>query len=256
MGGLAKANMPVTYADDADRARSPMPGSRRSPGSSRKTRSSKRCTLRPLAAAGVAHAGGVPAADRRLLLVPPGVLRFHGKVPIRRSHHPDVKEVEADTRGRGPARRAWDMTSTATRPRIAVGRVPSDRWCCWRSPRSAPGWVIGEFVFGGYFGNSIHVIAAHPAIATLAREFHGVVSHDPARASLRRRSAGRLVAGAGAAWFLYVARPELPAVLRRQWGVIVTILMEKYGFDRFNDWFLPVARASLAMVYGRAGMSP
>jgi NADH-quinone oxidoreductase subunit L len=26
-------------------------------------------------------------------------------------------------------------------------------------------------------------------------------------------------------------------VLRKKAGVLVTILMEKYGFDRFNDWF-------------------
>jgi NADH-quinone oxidoreductase subunit L len=26
-------------------------------------------------------------------------------------------------------------------------------------------------------------------------------------------------------------------VLRAKAGVLVTILMEKYGFDRFNDWF-------------------
>jgi len=45
------------------------------------------------------------------------------------------------------------------------------------------------------------------------------------------------VAGAATAWFLYLVRPELPAKLRRRWGVVVTILMEKYGLDRFNDWF-------------------
>ena len=45
------------------------------------------------------------------------------------------------------------------------------------------------------------------------------------------------VAGAGTAYYIYVLRPDLPAVLRKRWGVVVTILMEKYGFDRFNDWF-------------------
>jgi NADH-quinone oxidoreductase subunit L len=45
------------------------------------------------------------------------------------------------------------------------------------------------------------------------------------------------LAGAGAAGYLYLVRPDLPAVLRRKAGVLVTILMDKYGFDRFNDWF-------------------
>jgi NADH-quinone oxidoreductase subunit L len=44
-------------------------------------------------------------------------------------------------------------------------------------------------------------------------------------------------AGFASAWFLYIVRPELPRVLRGRAGVLVTILMEKYGFDRFNDWF-------------------
>ncbi len=26
-------------------------------------------------------------------------------------------------------------------------------------------------------------------------------------------------------------------MLRAKWGVAVTVLEEKYGFDRFNDWF-------------------
>ena len=32
-------------------------------------------------------------------------------------------------------------------------------------------------------------------------------------------------------------RPDLPPVLRAKWGKVVTILMDKYGLDRFNDWF-------------------
>jgi len=44
-------------------------------------------------------------------------------------------------------------------------------------------------------------------------------------------------AGAATAWYLYIARPELPAVLRQKFSFAVDILMEKYGFDRFNDWF-------------------
>jgi len=45
------------------------------------------------------------------------------------------------------------------------------------------------------------------------------------------------VAGVAAAFYLYILRPDLPAVLRQKAGVLVTILEEKYGIDRFNDWF-------------------
>ncbi len=159
---------------------------------------------------------------------------FHGKSRFDDPHHPDVKEVEAERAAAGqhdahghdehahhaPHESPWVVTLP-----LVLLAIPS----------IAAGWVIGKFVFGDYFGNSIHVIAAHPAIATLATQFHGVVpmiTHGVSTLPF-----WMAIAGAGAAWFLYIVRPELPAVLRRKAGVLVTILMEKYGFDRFNDWF-------------------
>jgi NADH-quinone oxidoreductase subunit L len=45
------------------------------------------------------------------------------------------------------------------------------------------------------------------------------------------------LAGAATAWYLYIVRPDLPAVIKEKSGVLARILEEKYGFDRFNDWF-------------------
>ena len=102
-------------------------------------------------------------------------------------------------------------------------------------PSVCAGWIIGAFVFGDYFGNAITVSAAHPAIATLTQQFHGVIGMiTHGFASLPFWFA---VAGAATAYYIYIVRPDLPAVLRAKWGVVVTILMDKYGFDRFNDWF-------------------
>jgi len=53
------------------------------------------------------------------------------------------------------------------------------------------------------------------------------------------------LAGLAAAWYLYIARPDLPRVLRGKARLLVTILMEKYGFDRFNDWFFAGGARSL-----------
>ncbi|MDP2241327.1 MAG: NADH-quinone oxidoreductase subunit L [Burkholderiales bacterium] len=159
---------------------------------------------------------------------------FHGKSRFDDPHHPDVKEVEAERAAAGlhdehghdghahhpPHESPWVVTLP-----LVLLAIPS----------VVAGWVIGTFVFGDYFGNSIHVIAAHPAIATLASQFHGVVpmiTHGVTTLPF-----WLALTGAGSAWFLYVVRPELPGVLRRKAGVLVTILMEKYGFDRFNDWF-------------------
>jgi NADH-quinone oxidoreductase subunit L len=102
-------------------------------------------------------------------------------------------------------------------------------------PSICAGWVIGDFVFGDYFGSSIYVAEGHEAIKKMAEEFHGVlpmVLHG-----LTALPFWLALAGAGIAWFIYIVRPELPAVLRAKWGALVTVLEEKYYFDRFNDWF-------------------
>jgi NADH-quinone oxidoreductase subunit L len=102
-------------------------------------------------------------------------------------------------------------------------------------PSICAGWVIGPVLYGGYFGNSISIAPTHPGLREMAAEFHGVVpmmSH-----AVRALPFWLSVAGIAAAWYLYILRPDLPAVIRRKAGILVTILEEKYGFDRFNDWF-------------------
>ena len=102
-------------------------------------------------------------------------------------------------------------------------------------PSVCAGWIIGQFVFGDYFGNAIAVSPAHPAIATLKQQFHGVQSMI--MHGFTSLPFWLALTGAGTAFYLYIIRPDLPAVLRAKWGVVVTILMDKYGLDRFNDWF-------------------
>jgi NADH-quinone oxidoreductase subunit L len=102
-------------------------------------------------------------------------------------------------------------------------------------PSVISGWVIGDLVFGGYFGGAIVVSDAHPGVKEMAEEFHGLVPmmlHALATAPF-----WLALAGAATAWYLYLARPEMAAVVRKKAGVLATILDEKYGFDRFNDWF-------------------
>jgi NADH-quinone oxidoreductase subunit L len=102
-------------------------------------------------------------------------------------------------------------------------------------PSVISGWVIGEVLFGGYFGSSIVISEAHPGVKEMAEEFHGVVPmvvHSVFTAPL-----WLALAGAATAWYLYIARPDMAAVVRQKAGVLARILDDKYGFDRFNDWF-------------------
>src|SRR5260221_2043013 len=102
-------------------------------------------------------------------------------------------------------------------------------------PSICAGWVIGPVLYGGYFGNSISIAPSHPGMREMAEEFHGVL---PMMAhAVKTIPFWLTAAGIAAAWYLYILRPGPHVKLRQKAGVLVTILEEKYGFDRFNEWF-------------------
>jgi NADH-quinone oxidoreductase subunit L len=102
-------------------------------------------------------------------------------------------------------------------------------------PSVAIGWLtIGPMLYGGWFEGD-GAIAKTETMAELAQEFHGawpMVMH-----SITTVPFWLALSGAATAWFFFIFRPELAAVARRRFGVLVTILDRKYGFDDFNDWF-------------------
>ncbi len=102
-------------------------------------------------------------------------------------------------------------------------------------PSICAGWVIGPVLYGGYFGNSISIAPTHPGLREMAAGFHGVV--PMMLHAVYALPFWLSVAGIAAAGYLYLLKPELPAKLRQKAGVLVTVLEEKYGFDRFYDWF-------------------
>jgi len=172
---------------------------------------------------------------------------FHGAERFADPHHPDVKELEAERAAERAAQahdvhqkneshdaKAHDDHGHAHAPHEspAVVTVPL---ILLAIPSVCAGWVIGTFLYGNYFGTAIYFSPQHPVMEELAKHFHGVV--PMMLHGLTSLPFWFALAGLAAAWYLYIAQPDLPAVLRRKAGVLVTILMEKYGFDRFNDWF-------------------
>jgi len=103
-------------------------------------------------------------------------------------------------------------------------------------PSIYAGWqYIEPLLFGGFFGNAIVVAPQHDTLGALKEEFHGVgrfVLHG-----LSTLPFWLALAGIGAAYLLYLRRPDLPEKIMRRAGIFYTILEQKYGFDRFNDWF-------------------
>jgi NADH-quinone oxidoreductase subunit L len=92
--------------------------------------------------------------------------------------------------------------------------------------------TIGPMLYGDWFKGAIMDTATMQA---LAKEYHGplgMVTH-----AFGTLPFWLAVGGLVLAWFLYIKRPDLPAVIKAKLGVIPTILERKYGFDDFNDWF-------------------
>jgi len=118
-------------------------------------------------------------------------------------------------------------------------------------PSICAGWLIGPVLFGGYFGGSISIAPSHPGLREMAEAFHGVVpmmTH-----AVKTVPFWLTLAGIAAAGYLYILKPELPAKLRQRAGVLVTILEEKYGFDRFYDWFFASGARKLGTSLWRFG---
>ena len=118
-------------------------------------------------------------------------------------------------------------------------------------PAILSGLLIGPMLFGGYFGNAIYISPEHHGLAHMAEEFHGPLVM--ALHGLGQPPFWLALTGAVLAWFLYIKRPDLPAVLRRKFGVITAILEKKYGFDEFNDWFFAGGARGLGRGLWKAG---
>src|SRR6266571_3961003 len=142
---------------------------------------------------------------------------FHGKERFEFHEH---EHGQGDHHGRVP----HESPAVVTVPLVLLA-IPS----------ICAGWVIGPVLYGDYFGSSIAIAPSHPGLHEMAGEFHGVgpmMVH-----ALSTLPFWLSIAGIFAAWYLYILKPDLPAELRRRAGWLVTVLEEKYGFDRFNDWF-------------------
>jgi NADH-quinone oxidoreductase subunit L len=118
-------------------------------------------------------------------------------------------------------------------------------------PAIGSGWLIGTILYGNWFGDAIVVAAAHKGMATMAAQFHGIFGmmlHG-----VMTLPFWLAAAGAATAWYLYIVRPELPAVIKQKLAFPAMILEEKYGFDRFNDWFFAGGARGLGRGLWKAG---
>ncbi len=150
---------------------------------------------------------------------------FHGKERFREAaHDAHGHDAHHDDHGHHGLVEPHETPKVVTVPLILLA-----------IPAIVSGWLIGTVLYGNWFGTSITIAEVHKGMATMAHEFHGVfgmMAHGVTTLPF-----WLALSGAATAWYLYIVRPDLPAVIKQKSGVLATILEEKYGFDRFNDWF-------------------
>ncbi|MBE9561793.1 MAG: NADH-quinone oxidoreductase subunit L, partial [Proteobacteria bacterium] len=94
-------------------------------------------------------------------------------------------------------------------------------------------FTIGPMLFGNYFSDSIFVAVGHNPFDP--ENYHGAIYFM--LHGLIQLPVFLAAAGVGVAYFLYIKRPELPAIIAKRTSIVYKILVEKYYLDRFNDWF-------------------
>ena len=100
--------------------------------------------------------------------------------------------------------------------------------------------LVDPLLFGGYFKDSIVVLAQHPAMATIAKTWHGWLAYG--LHAFVTVPFWLMVAGAVVAWYCYLINPKVPAAIQSKLKFINCILDNKYFFDWFYEQV--VARGS------------
>ncbi len=110
---------------------------------------------------------------------------------------------------------------------------------------------IGPMLFGDFFQGAIHVSQERDVLALLGENFHGwfgFVLHGLVAPAFYLAAAG-----VGAAWFLYLKRPDIPEMIRGRAGLLYSILDRKYGFDDFNDKVIAAGSRALGRLLWQVG---
>ena len=174
-------------------------------------------------------------------------LVFHGQPrfgPGQQAHGADHSEHATDAQGHDASEHAVPHESpwVVTLPLVALA-IPS----------VLIGYLtIERMLYGDFFAGSIFVDrAAHPAMAALAEEFRG-----PLEMALNSYTGWPLrlaAAGVGAAWFLYLVRPDLPERLKQRFGGLYALLDNKYYLDRFNEVVFGAGARLVGRAFWRGG---
>ncbi len=164
-------------------------------------------------------------------------LVFHGKA--RFDQNPDAQyDHDAHHEPHEPHESPWVVTAPLVLlaiPSVVIGFMSID-----------------AMLFGDFLGGAIIVNAAkHPAMAELAKIFHG--QSQMALHGLTTLPVWLALAGVASAWYMYMVNPALPAAIKRRVEPLDTLLEHKYYIDWFNENVLARAARGLGIVLWKGG---
>ncbi|HDV5709492.1 TPA: NADH-quinone oxidoreductase subunit L [Legionella pneumophila] len=100
-------------------------------------------------------------------------------------------------------------------------------------------------------GSSIFVLPEHNVLAELAHEVDSPFAS--AVHAIYSLPFWITVLGAVIAWICYIAVPSIPGYLARYFSIVYSILLNKYGFDRFNELFFVKGARGLGIAFYKIG---
>ncbi len=171
---------------------------------------------------------------------------FHGKerfgehaADAHHAHDDNAHDDAHQHHGLAPGQKPHESKWVVTLPLVLLA-IPS----------VVIGWVaIAPMLHGNYFPGT--TIQNGAAMTAMSKDFHGawaMVKH-----SFTSLPLWLAIAGAVTAYVCYIAKPELPGKIRTALALPVKILEEKYGFDRFNDWFFAAGARNVGKALWKFG---
>jgi NADH-quinone oxidoreductase subunit L len=101
-------------------------------------------------------------------------------------------------------------------------------------PSAMIGWItVKPMLFGGFFENAIRVATQNNVLEHLGEEFHGSLGF--VLSAVISPAIGLATLGVLMAFVFFYWKPEWADAAERRLKVIHTILIDKYGFDWFNE---------------------
>jgi len=100
-------------------------------------------------------------------------------------------------------------------------------------------WFAGPMLFGDHFAGAIHVAEDHAVLLELGSHYHGEWYEIAWQFFVHAISTPTVIllafSGVFTAWLLYIKFPAMPEKIANNLSVIYRLLVNKYGFDDFNQ---------------------